>query len=221
MSPPFDLEERLHDPCNDIIEILGSLVTISLERVSRNTSHQYSDFELDVTPIDPGSDVTDLAGKEIKLAHFSVKEYLLSDRTGISSASGFRATSVEADQLISESCLLYILHYDESDSKTTTPEDLECFPLLQYACKFWVNPRNSDPREKPKIGRSCDLQVISFGYSVIGLAANPSPPYAIKRAVQYLGRGRLTVALRCMDWLGGGSTAAARAWGGYRRKRSR
>jgi hypothetical protein len=144
-STDFDPEERLHDPCNNIIEILGSLVTISSKGVSSNASDDSSDSDLDFTRNDTGVHLTDLTGKEIRLAHFSVKEYLLSDRIGISSASGFRASSVEADQFISENCLLYILHYDKSDSKTTSPKDLEYFPLLQYACKFWYIHAKSIP----------------------------------------------------------------------------
>jgi ankyrin repeat domain-containing protein 50 len=155
LSPPFDPEERLHDPCNDILEILGSLVTISSEEISNNALDDIRnsdldgalwvsdldvalrDSDLDVTLSDSDYDLTDSTGKEIRLAHFSVKEYLLSNRIGISSASEFRATSVEADRFMSESCLQYILHYDQSDSRTTSPKDLEYFPLLQYACEFW------------------------------------------------------------------------------------
>jgi hypothetical protein len=89
-------------------------------------------------------------GKEIKLAHFSVREYLLSDRIRGSSASGFGVTSVKAGQFISKSCLIYILHYDKSDSRTTSFDDLEGFPLLRYACEFWYIHAKSIPVESRK-----------------------------------------------------------------------
>jgi hypothetical protein len=139
-NPPFDPEERLHDPCNDIAEILGSLVTVSWKSVSGDAS---SDISFSVGDAASDDQDGDLPGKEAKLAPFSVKEYLLSDRIERSSASRFKATSVEADHLISESCLLYTLHYDGSDSKATSPDDLECFRLLQYVCKFWYTHAES------------------------------------------------------------------------------
>jgi hypothetical protein len=154
LSPPFDLEERLHDPCNDILEILGSLVTISSKIVSSNASGDISSSVWNRAPDDPDGD---LLSDEVRLAHFSVKEYLLSDRIQSSSASKFGATSIEADHFISESSLLYILHYDESNSKTTSPEDLEFFPLLQYACQFWYTHSKSIP-----VGSRKSIDPITF-----------------------------------------------------------
>jgi ankyrin repeat protein len=132
LNPPFDPNERLRDPCNDIIEILGSLVTISLKGVSSNSSDDDSDDE-------PGY----LPGRELRLAHFSVKEYLVSKRIHDGEASRFGATDIFANHFIMQSCLLYIFHYGESDSKTTSTKDLEYFPLLQYACQFWYTHARS------------------------------------------------------------------------------
>jgi hypothetical protein len=137
LSPPFDPEERLHDPCNDIIEILGSLVTTSSKRVANHAWHFSWNSDLDVTSNRPDISLADLGCREIRLAHFSVKEYLLSDRITSSPAPEFKATSLEANQFISESCLLYIFHYDKSNFRTMSPADLKYFPLLQYACEFW------------------------------------------------------------------------------------
>ena len=119
LSPPFDPEERLIDPCNNILEILGSLVTTSSMGVSSNVSDD------------------NLPSKELRLAHFSVREYLTSERIQCSKVSSFGAKDVGAHTFITESCLQYIFHYDESDSKTTSPKDLEDFPLLRYTCEFW------------------------------------------------------------------------------------
>jgi ankyrin repeat domain-containing protein 50 len=121
----FDPDERLPDP-NYVLEILGSLVTVSSKGVSSDAS------------------------REIRLAHFSVKEYLISERIRRGEASEFGATSIDANHFIAESCLLYTLHYDESDSKTMSPEDLKSFPLLQYACRFWYTHAKSIPVESQK-----------------------------------------------------------------------
>lgn len=129
LSPPFDPEERLHDPCNDIVEILGSLITVSSQSAFDDSSSDIymSDWENDSESEQNG----DLPGEEIRLAHFSVKEYFLSHRMG------FQSVNVDGDCFLLDSCLVYILHYDKSDLKATFPKDLENFPLLQYSCSFW------------------------------------------------------------------------------------
>ena len=117
----FDPKERFPDP-RDVLQILSSLVTVSSK--------------------DDGYESPQLV---IRLAHFSVKEYLLSDRILSGPAPKFSITSILANDFIAKSSLLYILHYNESDSKATSPEDLECFPLLQYACQFWYTHAKSIP----------------------------------------------------------------------------
>ena len=46
--------------------------------------------------------------------------------------------------------MIYILHYDKSGSKTMSSKDLECFPLLRYACRFWYIHARSIPVESRK-----------------------------------------------------------------------
>ena len=130
----FDPDERLPDP-NYVLEILGSLVTVSSKGVSSDASDDDSNC---------------LPGREIRLAHFSVKEYLISERIRRGEVSEFGATNIYANHFIAESCLLYTLHYDESDSKTMSREDLKSFPLLQYACQFWYTHVKSIPVESQK-----------------------------------------------------------------------
>lgn len=125
-QPPFDPKERLHDPCSDILEILGSLVSISS---SDNATKKPK-------PI-------------IRLAHYSVKEFLVAECIMHTEASIFGVNEIFGHQFIVQSSLLYIFHYAESDSKTTTLEDLDRFPLLRYACRY----RNSHKKSVPKGGQ--------------------------------------------------------------------
>lgn len=118
----FDPEERLFEP-NSILEILGSLVTRSLE---------------------------DSSSKVIVLAHFSVKEYLVSGAIKSNETSKFGIIDIVPDQFIAESCLQYIFYYDDSDLKTISMEDLETFPLLKYACEFWYIHTNAIPSDIQK-----------------------------------------------------------------------
>lgn len=118
----FDPDERLFDP-NSILEILGSLVTRSLE---------------------------DSSSKVIVLAHFSVQEYLISGEIKSNETSKFGIIDIVPDYFIAESCLQYLFYYDESDLKTISEKDLETFPLLKYACQFWYIHTNAIPSEIQK-----------------------------------------------------------------------
>jgi ankyrin repeat domain-containing protein 50 len=135
-NPPFDTENRLLDPCNNILEILGSLVVVSSKHVLGASLDGNSKHDLDLQN-DFGDASDKLLSEEIRLAHFSVKEYLVSERIKDGEASKFGVTNISANHFIAESCLLYIFHYDEFESKTGSLEDLERFPLLRYSCKWW------------------------------------------------------------------------------------
>lgn len=129
-DPAFDPEERLLDP-KSILTILSSLVS----------SQEDNDTE-------------------IRLAHFSVKEYLTSDRISRGPASRFRFRANEGHDLILRSCLHYIqcipTHDDilradsistilrsqaplpqEPAPRTSDQHTAEPHSLLKYASKYW------------------------------------------------------------------------------------
>ncbi|KAF1820768.1 ankyrin, partial [Dissoconium aciculare CBS 342.82] len=74
---------------------------------------------------------------KIRLAHFSVKEYLESTRTRGSVAQSFRLDPTREHRLIKESCLVYLMHYSNSEQKASSKQDLVVFPLLDYAAAMW------------------------------------------------------------------------------------
>ncbi len=123
-SVPFDPEERLSNPGNDILEILGSLVSISSasdgipddSSISSDDTFEYSDDTSNNASNDASEDSSNskLRGKKISLAHFSVKEYLISGRLQDSPVSVFGINNLVANQLIAKSCLFYIFHYDKA-----------------------------------------------------------------------------------------------------------
>ncbi|KAF9479769.1 hypothetical protein BDN70DRAFT_833908, partial [Pholiota conissans] len=97
-------------------------------------SHQYWD-EHDVLEKCSGL-IAESEDGIVKLAHFSVKEYLLSNHLLSGSISSFYLTSAElSHSLISQTCLAYLLHFDEPNSLN----DLESFPLAQYAAENWIS----------------------------------------------------------------------------------
>lgn len=76
----------------------------------------------------------------VKLAHFSVKEYLIS---GIKNELilGFRITEMNSHLVISQTCLAYLLQFDTDsclDSGTITG-----FALAPYAAKHWLSHAKS------------------------------------------------------------------------------
>jgi hypothetical protein len=73
----------------------------------------------------------------VRLAHFSVKEYLESKRIVQSNASYFFTESGAAHRFLAQSCLTYIMHYSNSSEKTSSTADLNRFPLLMYTAKSW------------------------------------------------------------------------------------
>ncbi|KAK4889578.1 hypothetical protein LTR27_011656 [Elasticomyces elasticus] len=87
---------------------------------------------------------------KVRLAHFSVKEYLESSRMLASDAKEFHFDPSKEHRFITQSCLVYLMHYSDSFQKASTKEDLATFPLLEYAAKTWFyharlqGPGNSD-----------------------------------------------------------------------------
>jgi ankyrin repeat protein len=110
---PIDPDERLFDP-SDVLRICHGLVSLSIEEVV-------------------------ICGKEtrcdvVRFAHFSVKEYLMSDRVNDGSASAFFISAELAHTHIGESCISYLLQIDQPD---LLMQDLDDNPLLQYSAEYW------------------------------------------------------------------------------------
>jgi len=118
-SPRFDSERRFPEP-RDILTICSSLVTTT-------TGDSYDEIE------DPDDE---MAGEQVRLAHFSVKEYLVSERIQVGSASRYSLRKIHANVSIAETCLAYLLQFDHPNSLTL--QTFEEFPLARYAAKYWT-----------------------------------------------------------------------------------
>lgn len=113
--PRFDIENRLVQP-ECILMICSSLLTV--ENTTKSSSR---------------------TGKSVmvKLAHCSVKEYLVSNRILNGPAKAYGIQAGNANACIAEICLAYLLQFDKSDRITSqTPED---FPLALYAAECWFH----------------------------------------------------------------------------------
>ena len=73
--------------------------------------------------------------KIVQFSHFSVKEFLTSDRLRTSSMDHYHIPLVAAHTILARACLTVLLQLDENVDKRR----LKTFPLAFYAAKHWVD----------------------------------------------------------------------------------
>jgi hypothetical protein len=138
MEPCYDPDSRLFNP-RDVMILCSSLVTrvtISVKDV-RETLWTRNDPYLEMYD---RLEMEDFKHEIIRLAHLSVKDYLVSDRITFSKAHQFAIDARLANTFIAQTCLVYLLHsafgsgYCDEDGvlKLTTE-----WPLYRYAVHFW------------------------------------------------------------------------------------
>ena len=115
----------------DSLDILAGLVvfTDGADSAEDAAYTQYDKARLETQELSPGA--------RVRLAHFSVKEYLESERISGSSASFFRLEAGACHKFLAQSCLTYLMSYSKSGEKTSPKLDLDRFHLLNYAADNW------------------------------------------------------------------------------------
>lgn len=114
----FDDEELLDEPY-DMQQICSSLLTITTETLVRTNS---------------SFNRTGYASPIIRLAHYSVKEFLVSDRL-TQDCLMFKISEEEGHAIITEICLRCLLRFNEEGSWGS--ENAAPCPLAQYAAAHW------------------------------------------------------------------------------------
>lgn len=112
-DPAFDRDGVLEDPL-EVVNICSSLVTIA------NDNDSY------------------LGGpprQVVVLAHYSVKEYLVSDRICVGKAAKYSMREEVCHGTIATSCLGYLLQFQQSELGSDL---LEFFKLARYSAEFWT-----------------------------------------------------------------------------------
>ena len=112
--PVFDTDNRLSDP-SDVFQICLSLVSTSVTADSRTRDGQLVPAEY------------------IKVAHYSVKEYLTSEAVLQGPCSRFSINENDAHVSVAKACIAYLLNMEGCVSGSTHVE----FPLASYAAKYW------------------------------------------------------------------------------------
>ncbi|KAF9735101.1 hypothetical protein PMIN04_006527 [Paraphaeosphaeria minitans] len=113
-DPAFDRDEVLEDPL-EVLNICSSLVTLTLVE-------EESSVNLQVT-----------TKRIVALAHYSVQEYLLSDRIKQGLAKQYCMEEVECQTSIMKGCLQYLTQLQQPLSE----EILQASALARYVAKFW------------------------------------------------------------------------------------
>jgi ankyrin repeat protein len=152
----FDPEERTVDPLSVILELCSSLVTVT-------EAHQDEKLHLFSWTRQYGS-----LGV-VRFAHYSVKEYIISERNRQTALNGFYFDEVSSHQHITQALLLYILTIASSEEEARRPPyDSKNTPLRFYASRYWPQHCRQVPPEK----RS--LQLLEHIYTLFN-TEDPGP----------------------------------------------
>ena len=115
-DPVFDSQEVLEDPL-DVLTICSSLVTLD-------------------TTENSGMETSESTRRTILLAHYSVKEYLISERCRQSRAKRYSIQETTCNEFLAKSCLGYLLQFQVPDSLSN--RSIQEFKLARYSAKFWI-----------------------------------------------------------------------------------
>ncbi|RMY25079.1 hypothetical protein D0867_00954 [Hortaea werneckii] len=77
------------------------------------------------------------AQSKVRLAHFSIKEYLDSERILDGTAKGFHLDAASEHRFLAQSCMTYLMHCSNDTATPSTKEDREPYPLLGLSASSW------------------------------------------------------------------------------------
>ena len=115
-GPRYDSELRLWDSL-DVLTICPGLVTIIVQATKE--SH----------------DLLTMDQVEVRLSHFTVREFLTSSLIQTGPWSDFALSQPSAQMFLAQSCLTYLLYIDEP----LTEVNISMYPIAHYAAAFWID----------------------------------------------------------------------------------
>ena len=143
----FFPDERLPDP-EDIMVICSSLISCDTNKsINLPTDKSHNDDSGDV-----GLEQRPMT--RVRLSHFSVKEYLFSDRCALQSNFQIQVCHIA----MAEGCLRYLLHL--SKEEPLTEEIVYQFPLARYAAEYWW-------QHAQKINSISDCEVLALASKLL------------------------------------------------------
>ena len=172
-TPRFDPERRWPEP-QDILMICSSLVTLTTnfdEGTDDESSGQYIEEEYDIefdassqeSDTDSRFEASDCEGSMIfvRLAHFSVKEYLVSDRIQHGIAARYSIREIESHGILAGDCIAYLLQFDKPNYLTS--ETAELSPLARYAAVNWTDHARQAQKGPVNAAASLSMELFMSG----------------------------------------------------------
>ena len=115
-------------------EVVDALAVTVVDGPSFDPDERYADPRDILTRC--SSLVSTARGDVLRLAHFSVKEYLVSDRLRSGGARMHAVMKTTANELIAQTCLAYLLHFKTVDCPDRST--IDNYPLAEYAAAYWL-----------------------------------------------------------------------------------
>ncbi|KAF8521042.1 hypothetical protein JB92DRAFT_2677432, partial [Gautieria morchelliformis] len=181
-GPLFDPDRRFDDP-RDILTLCSSLITIT---------------DLDELPYYYPGYFKDDQGKitELTLAHFSVREYLVSESLRTHRKLSFYHCDTKlANTFIAKTCLTYLLQFNQH----SISRDIRMLhPLCSYAAKYWIRHTQPDNDDDPTLRRliTDHLQPESTVYSTWLELCYPHWYLRNRALIYYMSEAGLTIVSR-------------------------
>jgi ankyrin repeat protein len=163
-TPTFLPDWRPEDPAHTVLSMCSSLLVVIKQR--------------------DGPSV-------VQFAHFSVKEYLTSARLvkAKKSISRFHVSMTPAHTIVAQACLGVLLHL----GKNITKDNLENFPLAEYAAGYWVyHTRFEDVSSKVQDGMKHLFDPSKHHLSVWVWVCDPQYPWRLSERSERPGTARET-----------------------------
>jgi hypothetical protein len=129
----------------DTLSVLTGLVTIQDEEEDRE------DGSRDREHIDRRISTEISQDAKVRLAHFSVQEFLESTRILASDVDAFHLDPAREHSFLARSCLVYLHHYSSSTEKDNSWKDFDVFPLVRYASKAWFYHTSFEQRDESHV----------------------------------------------------------------------
>lgn len=180
-EPRVDPLRRLPDP-EDVLTICSSLVTVKqlgfmpLIQVAVSEDRATPQTAAPDTINDEVEDSLDEIAQEdkpyyfeVNLAHFSVREYLISTNIRTGPAQDYAITERNASNSIAETCVAYLLQINAQPR--LTDDAIWRFPLALYAAQHWPS-HYKDAREEGGL-----LMQLAMELLCSGAFFNCAPPY--------------------------------------------
>lgn len=141
--PRYRPENRLRSP-EEVLTICGSLVTVSPEMSIRAGRGLYSS--------DNASHDRDRAQRTLRPSHFSVQEFLVSQRILRGQSRNYGISAESAHKNIATTCLAYLLQFDSSDGlETKAISEENDGALALYAARYWIHHFQSQDADIPVV----------------------------------------------------------------------